>query len=249
MGVYCTDMHFLVCDVVMNYTGGMLLPTKWKALSIAHTLVNPALWRSRLAQESLEAELPEGWEMVMGEGEHEGVPFYYNEDLNESTWEHPLDEQYRQRYTALKAERDRRRGGERAPAQASSPGRRGSQGGRGRDDDRRGRAGPGRWEEEDDDREGGREWERQGSRRDDDDDRDWRRQGSRRDDDEDDRDWRRQGSRRDDDEDDRGWQRQGSRRDDDYDDPRDGRGYGGARRGEDDDDEAGRYVSSSLITS
>lgn len=30
-----------------------------------------------------------------GEGEYEGLVYYYNEASGESTWDHPLDEYYR----------------------------------------------------------------------------------------------------------------------------------------------------------
>lgn len=93
----------------------------------------------RLAEEALKAELPPGWEMVMGEGEHEGVPFYYNEELNESVWEHPMDEHYREEFKRLKAEAQRRRRG-----QHQSPHRQPSRD-RYRDDDDR-------YREEEDDR-------------------------------------------------------------------------------------------------
>lgn len=66
----------------------------------------------RLAKESLEADLPEGWEMeIMEEGEHAGTPYYFNEELGESMWEHPKDEFYRTKYLELKSKRGKRGGG------------------------------------------------------------------------------------------------------------------------------------------
>jgi len=44
------------------------------------------------------------------EGEHSGVPFYYNEELGESTWEHPLDQFYKEKFERLKAEKKRSQG-------------------------------------------------------------------------------------------------------------------------------------------
>ncbi|CAM9751908.1 unnamed protein product, partial [Phaeothamnion confervicola] len=57
------------------------------------------LW---LAEEALNAELPEGWVNGEGEGEYEGLVYYYNEKTEESTWEHPLDDFYRQKFLQLK---------------------------------------------------------------------------------------------------------------------------------------------------
>jgi centrosomal protein CEP164 len=58
------------------------------------------LW---LAREALNAELPPGWVSGEGEGEYEGLLYYHNEDTGESTWDHPLDEIYRQKFLRLKA--------------------------------------------------------------------------------------------------------------------------------------------------
>ncbi|CAN0088418.1 unnamed protein product, partial [Ectocarpus sp. 8 AP-2014] len=48
-----------------------------------------------IAEEALNAEVPEGWVTGEGEGEYEGLVYYYNEATGESTWDHPLDEYYR----------------------------------------------------------------------------------------------------------------------------------------------------------
>lgn len=78
----------------------------------AHTFSVSCRWiLSRLAKESLEADLPEGWEMeIMEEGEHAGTPYYFNEELGESMWEHPKDDFYRAKYLELKSKREKRRG-------------------------------------------------------------------------------------------------------------------------------------------
>ncbi|CAM9541182.1 unnamed protein product, partial [Hapterophycus canaliculatus] len=50
--------------------------------------------------QALNADVPEGWVTGEGEGEYKGLVYYYNEASGESTWDHPLDDYYRQ---ALKA--------------------------------------------------------------------------------------------------------------------------------------------------
>lgn len=45
--------------------------------------------------QALNADVPEGWITGEGEGEYEGLVYYYNEATGESTWEHPLDDYYR----------------------------------------------------------------------------------------------------------------------------------------------------------
>ncbi|CAM9657425.1 unnamed protein product, partial [Discosporangium mesarthrocarpum] len=50
------------------------------------------LW---IAEEALNADVPEGWVTGVGEGEYEGLIYYYNEETGESTWDHPLDQHYR----------------------------------------------------------------------------------------------------------------------------------------------------------
>ena len=57
------------------------------------------LW---LAEESLKAPVPAGWEIILGE-EDGAVPFYFNETLNKSIWEHPLDAEYRTKFQKMKA--------------------------------------------------------------------------------------------------------------------------------------------------
>lgn len=49
----------------------------------------------RSLRQALDADVPEGWITGAGEGEYEGLVYYYNEATGESTWDHPLDEYYR----------------------------------------------------------------------------------------------------------------------------------------------------------
>ncbi|KAJ1462836.1 hypothetical protein M885DRAFT_419972, partial [Pelagophyceae sp. CCMP2097] len=42
------------------------------------------LW---LAEESLRAPLPPGWEM--GHDDSRGIPYFFNEQTNDSQWDHP----------------------------------------------------------------------------------------------------------------------------------------------------------------
>ncbi|CAM9340890.1 unnamed protein product, partial [Ectocarpus sp. 13 AM-2016] len=58
-----------------------------------------------IAEEALNAEVPEGWVTGEGEGEYEGLVYYYNEATGESTWDHPLDEYYREKFKRKKARR------------------------------------------------------------------------------------------------------------------------------------------------
>ena len=53
-----------------------------------------------IAQWALTAPLPEGWSEHV---DQEGNEFYFNQMTNVSTYEHPLDEQYRTYYRKLKA--------------------------------------------------------------------------------------------------------------------------------------------------
>ncbi|CAM9899278.1 unnamed protein product, partial [Laminaria digitata] len=46
-------------------------------------------------RQALNADVPEGWVTGEGEGEYEGLVYYYHEATGESTWDHPLDEFYR----------------------------------------------------------------------------------------------------------------------------------------------------------
>lgn len=57
------------------------------------------LW---LAEESLRAPLPAGWEMA--NDERCGLPYFFNESTGETQWDHPSDEVYRRRFERLKAE-------------------------------------------------------------------------------------------------------------------------------------------------
>ncbi|CAM9471127.1 unnamed protein product, partial [Ectocarpus sp. 8 AP-2014] len=61
-----------------------------------------------IAEEALNAEVPEGWVTGEGEGEYEGLVYYYNEATGESTWDHPLDEFYREKFKRKKARRTAR---------------------------------------------------------------------------------------------------------------------------------------------
>lgn len=36
-------------------------------------------------------DLPKGWEIGIGEGEHKGIPFFFNEATGESEWKHPRE--------------------------------------------------------------------------------------------------------------------------------------------------------------
>ena len=55
-----------------------------------------------IAEWALTAPLPEGWTEHL---DHDGNEFYYNSVTGVSTYEHPLDEQYRAYYRNLKAQR------------------------------------------------------------------------------------------------------------------------------------------------
>eukprot|EP00904_Undaria_pinnatifida_P002036 jgi/Undpi1/11833/HiC_scaffold_4.g01532.m1 len=48
-----------------------------------------------IAEEALNADVPEGWVTGEGEGEYAGLVYYYHEATGESKWDHPLDEFYR----------------------------------------------------------------------------------------------------------------------------------------------------------
>ena len=71
------------------------------------------LW---IARESLEADLPPGWEVVENDAEdgdeddeNAGIPFYYCEEKDLSTWEHPLDESYREKYIQEKNKKEQKK--------------------------------------------------------------------------------------------------------------------------------------------
>eukprot|EP00903_Cladosiphon_okamuranus_P008157 g7856.t1 len=60
-----------------------------------------------IAEEALDADVPEGWITGEGEGEYAGLVYYYNEATGESSWDHPLDEYYRQKFKRKKARADK----------------------------------------------------------------------------------------------------------------------------------------------
>ncbi|CAN0312878.1 unnamed protein product [Pylaiella littoralis] len=67
-----------------------------------------------IAEEALDADVPEGWVTGEGEGEYAGLVYYYNEATGESTWDHPLDEYYRDKFKRKKdrkAEKKRQHSG------------------------------------------------------------------------------------------------------------------------------------------
>ncbi|CAM9910956.1 unnamed protein product [Ectocarpus sp. 6 AP-2014] len=73
-----------------------------------------------IAEEALNAEVPEGWVTGEGEGEYEGLVYYYNEATGESTWDHPLDEYYREKFKRKKARRAAREKEEKGNRQDSN---------------------------------------------------------------------------------------------------------------------------------
>ena len=56
------------------------------------------LW---LAEESLRAPLPKGWEIANDESR--GLPYFFNESTGVTQWDHPMDEKYRDDFQRLKA--------------------------------------------------------------------------------------------------------------------------------------------------
>ncbi|CAN0086933.1 unnamed protein product, partial [Scytosiphon promiscuus] len=62
-----------------------------------------------IAEEALNADVPEGWVTGEGEGEYEGLVYYYNEASGESTWDHPLDDFYREKFEKKKAKHAERK--------------------------------------------------------------------------------------------------------------------------------------------
>lgn len=91
-----------------------------------------------IAEEALD-NLPPGWEFgVSDEGEHAGLPYFYNSETEESVWTHPLEDQYRE-----KVKKERRKAQDKDANRPSSGGSRPSSSGgandRGRDKDREGR--------------------------------------------------------------------------------------------------------------
>ncbi|RYH00753.1 hypothetical protein EON65_48830, partial [archaeon] len=46
-----------------------------------------------IAEDAFE-NLPPGWEFGIGEGEHAGIPYFYNSKTNESKWNHPEEQKY-----------------------------------------------------------------------------------------------------------------------------------------------------------
>lgn len=60
------------------------------------------LW---LAEEALNAELPSEWEPRISDApDTAGHTYYYNDRTGESTWIHPVDAEYRERFQRMKAE-------------------------------------------------------------------------------------------------------------------------------------------------
>ena len=57
------------------------------------------LW---IAERSLVAPLPSGWVQLKTEGE--GHPYYYNSVSDESRWDHPSDDQFRELFRRKKEE-------------------------------------------------------------------------------------------------------------------------------------------------
>lgn len=53
----------------------------------------------QIAEEAL-VKLPDGWLLGYGEGDHENVPFFFNELTEESVWHHPNEAMYISRVTA-----------------------------------------------------------------------------------------------------------------------------------------------------
>jgi hypothetical protein len=46
-----------------------------------------------IAQEALE-DLPDGWQLGIGEDDSAGIPYFYNDDTGESSWHHPEEKKY-----------------------------------------------------------------------------------------------------------------------------------------------------------
>lgn len=92
-----------------------------------------------IAEEALD-NLPPGWEFgVSDEGEHAGLPYFYNSETEESVWTHPLEDQYRDK---VKKERRKAQDKDSRPNSSGGGSRPGSSGGandRGRDKDREGK--------------------------------------------------------------------------------------------------------------
>jgi hypothetical protein len=57
-----------------------------------------------IAEEAFD-NLPEGWEFGIGEGEHAGIPFFYNSETGESDWKHPNETHFMKK---VKKEREAR---------------------------------------------------------------------------------------------------------------------------------------------
>lgn len=66
-----------------------------------------------IAEWALTAPVPEGWTVHL---DSEGHEFFFNAATNQSTYEHPMDEHYRQYY--LKKREEKLAGKTRAPRQA-----------------------------------------------------------------------------------------------------------------------------------
>jgi hypothetical protein len=47
-----------------------------------------------IAEEALD-DLPPDWELGIGEGDNQGIPYYFNVKTDKSVWVHPLESKYR----------------------------------------------------------------------------------------------------------------------------------------------------------
>ena len=62
-----------------------------------------------IAQDALSAKgLPKGWELGIGEGENEGIPYFFNTETEESVWNHPKEAIFLRKVKEEK-EKDKRR--------------------------------------------------------------------------------------------------------------------------------------------
>eukprot|EP00600_Ochromonadales_sp_CCMP1393_P001730 CAMPEP_0174984910 /NCGR_PEP_ID=MMETSP0004_2-20121128/18016_1 /TAXON_ID=420556 /ORGANISM="Ochromonas sp., Strain CCMP1393" /LENGTH=220 /DNA_ID=CAMNT_0016237435 /DNA_START=16 /DNA_END=675 /DNA_ORIENTATION=- len=68
--------------------------------------------------------LPNDWEVGIGEGEHAGIPYFYNAQTGESDWKHPREEMCFRRVKAAKEKKlQRERDNNRSPRSAGGRGR------------------------------------------------------------------------------------------------------------------------------
>ncbi len=40
-------------------------------------------------------QLPSGWEIVLGEGDFEGIPMFLDANISETYWDHPFEEKFK----------------------------------------------------------------------------------------------------------------------------------------------------------